>query len=258
MAEQLSLPLWESVNPYAPGTRYGRLTVLGEAGRRRNSIRYIQARCDCGTEKAVYYYMLLKGRTRSYGCFGRERATVMFKSPEFIARYGGHNRTHGMSRSQHPLYRAWKAMRTRCTNQNLPQFKDWGGRGIGICERWEMFENFWTDMEPTWRPGLTLDRTNNDADYSPENYRWTTRKVQNRNRRLRRIVDTPQWGPIPMWLAAERSGIRYSLLHERLRKGQPLFPLKPRGRGVVSEKVHAPRVDLEHGDRFMASRFHDL
>jgi hypothetical protein len=113
-------------------------------------------------------------------------------------------------------------MRTRCTNANLAGFKNYGGRGIGICERWDTFENFWTDMAPTWRVGLTLDRVNNDGDYSPENCRWATRTTQSRNRRLRRTVETP-WGTIPLWLAAERSGIRYGTLHSRLRRGHSLF-----------------------------------
>jgi hypothetical protein len=188
-------------------------------------MRYIRVRCDCGTEKAIYYYMLRNGTSQSCGCLRQELVLKRFQSAEFRAATSRRNSTHGMShKHMHPIYRAWKRMRVRCNNPNIPQFKDWGGRGIDICQRWEKFENFWIDMEPTWRPGLTLDRANNDVDYSPENCRWVTKKVQNRNRRLRRIVDTPTWGPIPMWLAAERSGTRYGTLHSRLRRGQPLFP----------------------------------
>jgi hypothetical protein len=74
-------------------------------------------------------------------------------------------------------------MKTRCYNPNIKKFKNHGGRGISVCDRWlNSFENFLADMgeKPT---GLTLDRIDNDGNYEPSNCRWTTWSEQNKNRR---------------------------------------------------------------------------
>jgi hypothetical protein len=74
-------------------------------------------------------------------------------------------------------------MDDRCRNSNRPQWKDWGGRGIKVCKRWDSFANFAADMGPHPGKGWSLDRRNNDGDYRPGNCRWTNRVTQNRNRR---------------------------------------------------------------------------
>ena len=92
------------------------------------------------------------------------------------------NEKHGHRKNNTPTYLTWKSMIQRCTNSKFTYFKDYGGRGIIVCERWRVFSNFLEDMGI--RPkGKTLDRKNNDANYEPNNCRWTTPTQQQRNRR---------------------------------------------------------------------------
>lgn len=94
--------------------------------------------------------------------------------------YGSYD-VHGMSRTS--TYRIWTSMKSRCRNENNQTYAEYGGRGITVCERWDKFMNFLSDMGV--RPdGHSLDRINNDAGYSPDNCRWATRAEQNRNTRL--------------------------------------------------------------------------
>jgi len=80
------------------------------------------------------------------------------------------------------LYRAWENMKSRCTNQNHKRYKDYGGRGIAICDEWQSFDNFrnWA-MKNGVRRGLTIDRIDNDGNYEPGNCRWVTSAVQSEN-----------------------------------------------------------------------------
>lgn len=86
------------------------------------------------------------------------------------------------------LYEAWAQMRSRCFNPNHRAYKNYGGRGIGICKRWDRFENFAADMGPHPGKGWSLDRKNNDKGYSKSNCRWATRKEQIRNRRTTKLT----------------------------------------------------------------------
>lgn len=81
-----------------------------------------------------------------------------------------------------PTYQTWQDMKQRCLNPRCQNYANYGGRGIKICRRWMVFENFLTDMGE--RPvGLTLERKNNDGGYSKRNCRWATRAEQRRNQR---------------------------------------------------------------------------
>lgn len=108
----------------------------------------------------------------------------------------------------------------RCTNPKHPRYRDWGGRGIAVCDRWlNSFDDFLADMgQPP--PGTTIDRIDNDSGYEPGNCRWATRKRQSNNRRdNRRFAAFGRTMTAMEW--ADISGIPYSRLSKRIRDGLP-------------------------------------
>ena len=133
---------------------------------------------------------------------------------------------HGMCGT--PLYRHWCAMKIRCTQPSQPGYPRYGGRGITICDAWWDFLSFHRDMGPSWRPGLSLDRIDNDGNYTPENCRWSTASEQMRNTKRTRMVDSP-WGRIPLVEAEERSGIDRETIYSRVRAGTDPFRSKHEG-----------------------------
>lgn len=117
-------------------------------------------------------------------------------------------------------------MRQRCTDPHSTNYPGYGGRGITVCAEWaESFDAFqeWA-LEAGYRPyvGLTLERTDNDGPYSPENCRWATRKEQARNRRTTRQVEAfGEAKSVPEWADDPRCTVSYATLRERLRRDWP-------------------------------------
>jgi len=181
------------------GQVFERLTVLGKSDRRDKS-RVILWRClcECGNEIVARAASLKSGRVRSCGCWARERVT-----------------THGMTNT--PTYKSWRSMLGRCRNPNDPAYHNYGGRGITVCERWNQFENFLADMGEM-PEGLTIERGDNNAGYSPTNCVWATRTTQARNTRFNRMI-TFQGVTLCMKEWSERLGIPYVTLYTRFAAG---------------------------------------
>ena len=110
-------------------------------------------------------------------------------------------------------------MLTRCTNPQCPKYKDYGGRGITVCERWKEFTNFLADMGEKPTPKHTIDRfPNNNGNYELSNCRWATNKEQSRNRRNNHVIEA--FGKKQTMIEwAEESGIPFRRLQNRLQRG---------------------------------------
>lgn len=131
--------------------------------------------CYCNTEDAKHYHKTDKGILCSKH-YAQNRKGRLGKAKEY--------ELHGMHKK--PEYRIWKGMKKRCNNTNEKQYKDYGGRGITVCERWKnSFLNFYEDMGERPSDKHSLERSNNDKGYSPSNCKWATSVEQNNNRRKR-------------------------------------------------------------------------
>ena len=182
------------------GTRFGRLTVvkLHEMGKIvfSGTTSVWECKCDCGSVVNVVRGSLICGGTRSCGCLKKGRPKQLDR-PE---RHEQHERPIrpirpkrsivGLTSNVHlkKFLESWKCMIQRCTNPNRRSWRWYGSRGIRVCERWRTFKNFYEDMFPTWKSGLTIDRINNDGNYEPGNCRWATLQEQATNRRKRCVV----------------------------------------------------------------------
>lgn len=114
-----------------------------------------------------------------------------------------------------PVIRAWAKMKERCFNPSYKNFQNWGGRGITVDSRWLKFEEFEKDMRPSYQKGMSLDRIDNNKNYSKDNCRWATAKQQCENKRnnhkfeYKGILDT-----LTNW--AEYMGVGRSTLAQRI------------------------------------------
>jgi len=192
------------------GDRYEELVIVREVESRRyrgsGPKRYFLCRCDCGKEKEVRLSHLRSGHTRSCGCY--------------VNAHSHRGVYHGMEGS--PEHGVWKDMKSRCYRRKARGYRNYGGRGVRVCERWrKSFLAFFQDMGVRPSPEHSIDRIDNDGNYEPGNCRWSTRREQNRNRRDNRFLE---FNGKTLCLAdwAERHGMRRGTLHDRLGRGWSL------------------------------------
>ncbi len=188
------------------GLRFGRVLVLSDdkvIGKGKSARRVCKCICVCGNEFETRCVSVKGGHTKSCGCWQIET---------LISRV----RVHGQHRT--PTYNSWIHMNERCSNPNDNRFKDYGGRGIQVCERWRhSFENFLSDMGEK-PPGTFLDRINNNSGYEPSNCRWVTPKESNRNTRQNRILTFDGITGCVTELA-EHFGFKSNVIFRRLQLG---------------------------------------
>jgi len=186
------------------GQRFGRLTVYSRTGSDKSGQAMWLCKCDCGNERTIRSNDLRNGQTQSCGCLQRERIIQKLT-------------THGMAETA--IYHVWSSMCQRCNNPNNAGYKNYGGRGITVCERWNKFENFYADMGEAPKE-LTIERIDNNKGYSPENCHWSTRKEQARNKRNNRIIKYQGKDQcVSAW--AEEIGVGHQILQYRLKKYPP-------------------------------------
>lgn len=186
------------------GVRFGRLVALEYLGCSK-----WRCKCDCGEEKIISIDALNSGRTVSCGCYHRDLFTGR----------PSHNRTHNMRNT--PEFNIWSMMKNRCTNPNCNRSQFYKDKGIKVCDRWlgpNGFQNFIADMGLRPGPSYSIDRIDNDGDYTPENCRWATDKEQANNHSNNVIIEyNGREQTLALW--CDELGLPYGTIWMRLRRG---------------------------------------
>lgn len=182
------------------GKQFGRLTVIRLAPKAAcGRIKWL-CKCFCGNTTEQQANDLVNGKVISCGCYNKERSKTQ-------------HRTHGESKTR--LYTIWLNMRRRCNNEKDEAYPRYGGRGIKICQEWEVYENFkaWA-KQAGYIESLTIDRIDNDAGYCPQNCRWASYAEQRKNQKRVKLYNGMTLTEVSL-----QTGLSYEALKCRLKRG---------------------------------------
>ncbi|RLI83493.1 MAG: hypothetical protein DRP01_09035 [Archaeoglobales archaeon] len=181
--------------------KFGRLTAIERVANNKWNKAVWLCRCDCGNETTTLANHLRNGSTKSCGCLQQEAHI-----------------THGLT--GHKLYWVWDAMKRRCKNEAHRSYKNYGNRGISVCDEWRTdFQAFYDwAMASEYEEGLTIDRINNNGNYEPDNCQFITIAENNRNqRRTRNITHDGKTMCISEW--ARELNVPKATLWKKLNRG---------------------------------------
>lgn len=189
-----------------PGDKFNRLTIIKEVEKRKN-FRFFLCLCDCGNEKVISMNSIVRGRTKSCGCYCKE--IKLLPKPE--------KRKNTREQFSKVLYSRWSDIKKRCYNKNCRAYKWYGAKGIKVCEEWEKsFNSFYEwSIKNNFEPKLTFDRKDFTGNYEPSNCRLIPLSKQNSNKCSNRFIAyNGETKILDEW--AKTLGIKYHTLCGRL------------------------------------------
>jgi len=194
-------------NEIVSGVVYNALTLTGNCSFVQTSVgrrMVVEAQCKCGVIKNYPLRFLKTGNTKSCGCVRREKLLAS-------------KVTHNLSK--HPLYSVYQDMKRRCYDEKCEAFKNYGARGIKVCDDWLINVKAFCDwgMANGYQKGVALDRKETNGNYEPSNCRFVTQAVNNANtRRVKRITAFGETKCAAEWARDERCKVSASALSDRI------------------------------------------
>lgn len=189
------------------GEKIGRLTVIKRVENNKANNAQWLCQCECGKEIITTTANLKRRHSKSCGCLRKEHTSGI--NNNFYK--------HGMYNTK--LYQTWHNMKQRCFNKNSSHYKNYGGRGIKVCDEWLEFMNFYNwAMSNEYSEELTIDRIDVNGNYEPDNCRWVDNKTQCNNKRNNHLI-TYNGKTHTMMEWSRLLNIKYDVLRFRLKRG---------------------------------------